>query len=46
MHTLENSEDPDEMPHNAAFHHGLSTLVIGPTKKNMCGSGYTLKKNG
>ena len=24
--TLANSEDPDEMPHNAAFHHGLHCL--------------------
>ena len=23
MHTLANSEDQDEMPHNAAFHQGL-----------------------
>ena len=23
MGTLANSEDPDEMPHNAAFHQGL-----------------------
>ena len=26
MGTLENSEDPDEMPHNAAFHQGLHCL--------------------
>ena len=24
--TLANSEDPDEMPHNAAFHQGLHCL--------------------
>ena len=28
MDTLENSEDPDEMPHNAAFHQGLHFLLI------------------
>ena len=26
IHTLENSEDPDEMLHNAAFHQGLHCL--------------------
>ena len=26
MHTLANSEDPDEMRHNAAFHQGLHYL--------------------
>ena len=26
MHTLENSEEPDEMPHNATFHQGLHCL--------------------
>ena len=26
MHTLANSENPDEMLHNAAFHQGLHTL--------------------
>ena len=30
MQTLENSEDPDEMPHNVAFHQGLHCL---PRKK-------------
>ena len=25
--TLANSEDPDEMPHNAAFHQGLHCLL-------------------
>ena len=25
--TLGNSEDPDEMPHNAAFHQGLQCLL-------------------
>ena len=25
---LTNSEDPDEMPHNAAFHQGLHCLLI------------------
>ena len=25
--TLENSEDPDEMPHNAAFHQGIHCLL-------------------
>ena len=27
MGTFTNSEDPDEMPHNAAFHKGLHCLV-------------------
>ena len=27
MGTLANSEDPDEMPHNAAFHQGLRCLL-------------------
>ena len=27
MHILENSEDPDEMLHNAAFHQGLHYLL-------------------
>ena len=27
MGTLANSEDLDEMPHNAAFHHGLYCLL-------------------
>ena len=27
MGTLTNSEDPDEMPHNAAFHLGLHCLL-------------------
>ena len=26
MRSLANSEDPDEMPHNVAFHHGLHYL--------------------
>ena len=28
MHILGNSEDPDEMPHNAAFHQCLHYLLI------------------
>ena len=28
MGALANSEDPDEMQHNAAFHHGLHYLLI------------------
>ena len=28
MGTFANSEDPDEMPHNAAFHQGLHCLPI------------------
>ena len=28
MGTLANSEDPDEMQHNAAFHQGLHCLII------------------
>ena len=27
MRSLANSEDPDEMPHNQAFHHGLHCLL-------------------
>ena len=27
MRTLANGENPDEMPHNAAFHQGLSCLL-------------------
>ena len=27
MRTLANSEDPDEMPHTAAFHQGLHSLL-------------------
>ena len=27
MGTLTNNEDPDEMPHNAAFHQGLQCLL-------------------
>ena len=27
MGTLLNSEDPDEMPHNVAFHQGLHCLL-------------------
>ena len=27
MGTLENSDDPDEMPQNAAFHQGLHCLL-------------------
>ena len=27
MSTLANSEDPDEMPHDAAFHQGLRCLL-------------------
>ena len=27
MHSLANSEDPDEMPHNGAFHQGLHCLL-------------------
>ena len=27
MSTLENSEDPDEMQHNAAFHQGVHCLL-------------------
>ena len=27
MGTLANSEDPDEMPHNVAFHQGLHSLL-------------------
>ena len=28
MGTLANSEDPDEMQHYAAFHHGLHCLLL------------------
>ena len=28
MCTLTNSDDPDEMPQNVAFHHGLLCLIL------------------
>ena len=31
MSTFANSEDPDEMQHNAAFHQGLHCLYFGKT---------------
>ena len=39
MGTLANSEDPDEMQHNAAFHQGLHCLLRlkrSPEKFNFC----------
>ena len=30
MGTLANSDDPDEMPHHAAFHQGLHYLLRQP----------------
>ena len=35
MGTFKNSEDPDEMPHNAAFHQGLHCLYFGQKKYNI-----------
>ena len=35
MHTLVNSEDPDEMPHNEAFHQGLHYLLRQCSEKEM-----------
>ena len=32
MGTFTNSEDPDEMPHNVAFHQGLHCLSISGKK--------------
>ena len=31
MSILTNSEDPDEMPHNVAFHLGLHFLKLNPS---------------
>ena len=31
MRSLVNSEDPDEMPHNAAFYQGLHRLLLQKT---------------
>ena len=40
MSTFANNVDPDEMPHNTAFHQGLHVilthLAIEPMLKNMC----------
>ena len=37
MSTFANSEDPDEMQHNAAFHQGLhSTLFVKVKKRIQC----------
>ena len=35
MCTLSNSEDPDEMQHNAAFHQGLYCLLRLPSEKEI-----------
>ena len=31
MRSLANSEDPDEMPHNPAFHHGSTLFAMAKT---------------
>ena len=40
MGTLANSEDPDEMQHNAAFHQGLHCLL--KIKTNIQGQKYII----
>ena len=40
MGTMANSEDPDEMPHNAAFHQGLHCLLT-----QICSSENTFFEN-
>ena len=35
MGTLANSEDPDEMQHNAAFHQGLHCLLYRSSEKDI-----------
>ena len=42
MRSLANSEDPDEMPHNPAFHHGLHCLLW---QKRFQGKKYVLCGN-
>ena len=44
MGTLENSEDPDEMLHNAAFHQGLRCLLSQnqSSDKEIQGGGYNV----
>ena len=39
MSTLANSEDPDEMQHNAAFHQGLHCLLRAIPGKSVTGGG-------
>ena len=34
MANLTNSEDPDEMPHDASFHHGLDRLLKIKLQRN------------
>ena len=36
MGTLANSVDPDEMPHNAAFHQGLDCLLRQNRSSEIC----------
>ena len=42
MGTFTNSEDPDEMPHNAAFHQGLHCLL---GKKDLQTKRYNIFEN-
>ena len=42
MGTFANSEDPDEMQHNAAFYQGLHCLLI--SKTNFQGQKYIIIK--
>ena len=44
MGTLANSDDPDEMPHNAAFHQGLHCLLRqnGSLEKEIYFGSYNL----
>ena len=37
-----NSTDPDEMPHNAAFHQGLQSLLKYSTYIGVSGPGITM----
>ena len=49
MDTFINSEDPDEMPHYAAFHQGLYCLLGKKdlqTKKNTTFKNYSLTPQG
>ena len=43
MGTFANSEDPDEMPYNAAFHHGLHCLLYRQNPSSEKGIQYFLE---
>ena len=42
MCTFTNSEDPDEMPHNAAFHQGLHCLLMKKKTPKTFSENYNL----